>query len=80
MKKCGGLTLAKRPVNVGHVRVGHNRENPVHDAYFQVGFLNDDGSPGGYSEVWCNTYDRSYELSEMHYLYPVRLLHTETDM
>lgn len=59
------------------VRVAHNRSNPVHDAYLQVGFLNDDGTPGSYTEVWCNTYDIAHELRHVHYLFPVRRLHTK---
>lgn len=31
---------------------------------------------GSYCRVWCNNYDRDYDVSELHYLKVIRKLHT----
>lgn len=58
------------------VRVAFNHNNPVHEAYLKVGFLNADGKPGTHTELFSNTYDEVYGLSEVHYLAPVKVLHS----
>ncbi len=59
------------------VRVAHNPHNPVHEAVFAVGFLNEDGRPGGYSLIWNSTYDSPEPCEHVHYLGVVMELFTE---
>ena len=59
------------------VRVSYAPSNFVHSAIFQVGFLNKDGTPGNYSEVWNNSYDNANPFSEVWYLEVVKELFKE---
>ncbi len=61
------------------VDVSYSSGNPVHKAFLHVGFLNKDGTPGSYSEIWCNTYEHSHRFSEAHYLRALKVLHNEED-
>lgn len=66
------------------VLVAHNKSNPIHYAYFKVGFLNGkvvDGkpTPGGYSEVWENNYDHAAPIGRVHFMRPIKELHTDED-
>lgn len=62
------------------VLVSFNTGNPLHYAYFKVGFLNGEGGgPGGYSEVWENCYDRAHPIREIHFMRPIKELHTDED-
>lgn len=59
------------------VRISHNPYNPVYEAFFWTGFVQN-GVPGGYNRVFHYAHDRIYEFHELHYIYPMKLLHTET--
>lgn len=65
-----------KPHTLYLVDVSFASNNPIHEAYFEVGFVNDDGSLGGYCEVWCNNYDNAYRPGKVFYMRPVRELHT----
>jgi hypothetical protein len=58
------------------VRVASFPTNPVHEAYFKVGFIFN-GKVGGYSEVWNNSYESPIPFHAIHYLYPLKRLHTD---
>lgn len=61
------------------VDVSYNRSNPVHKAFFHVGFVNDDGTPGNYSEIWMNGYDHAEPFGAAFYLRALKVLHHEED-
>jgi hypothetical protein len=58
------------------VEVAYSKVNLIHQAYLIVGFLDDKGMPGSYSQIFTNTYSRPYDFREFHYLRIVKKLHT----
>lgn len=56
---------------VYEVDVAFSPDNPVHPALFYSGFLNNDGTPGGYNRIWNPTY-HIYSIEDVHYLRVVR--------
>jgi len=61
------------------VAVSYSRSNPIHRALFHVGFINDDGSPAGYSQVWCNNYDAPISPARVHYMRAIKVVCTEQE-
>lgn len=60
------------------VEVSFNRANPIHRSYLRVGFLQKDGTPGSYTELWNGSYEQTYGLREVYYLRPIQVLHHES--
>ena len=59
------------PYKEGHiyiVDVAWRSSNPVHRAILHVGFLNKDGSFGGYCEVWSHNYEEAKSAYNAYYL------------
>lgn len=56
------------------VLVSFRATNPTHYAILHVGFLNERGEPGNYSELFCNTYEGVIPFSRHHRLEVVREL------
>ncbi len=61
------------------VKVSYNAQNPVHEAFLHIGFLNKDNQPGSYSEIWANDYEEAEAYSRAIYLRVVKKLHQGTD-
>ncbi len=62
------------------VAVSWNPGNPVHRALLHIGFVDDDGSPGNYSEVWANDYDEGVHVRGAHYLRVIKQLATAEEV
>jgi hypothetical protein len=62
------------------VAVAWSPGNPIHRALFHVGFLDDSGEPGNYSEIWANDYDYSMSFQKAHYLRVIKELATAEEM
>ena len=56
------------------VHVAYHSGNPIHEAYFKVGFLHSNGDPAGYSEVWNNNYDGSQSFGRVHFIEVIKEL------
>lgn len=62
------------------VEVAFNKNNPIHEAYFMVGFVDEDSKqPGNYTELWSNSYDGPQQLSKVYYMKTIKELHTEEE-
>ena len=57
-----------KPHTVYLVDVSWRSSNPIHRALLHTGFINDNGTFGGYCEVWCNSYDLAHFACEAFYL------------
>ena len=57
--------------------VSFRGSNPVHEAYCMVGFLDSDGNPAGYSELYSNTYEQIYPFGQARYIRALRAIHTK---
>ena len=57
-----------KPKTVYVVEVAWRSGNPLHRALLHTGFINDDGTFGGYCEVWCNSYEQSHSAYDAYYL------------
>lgn len=62
------------------VAVSWSPTNPVHRALLNIGFVNEDGSPGNYSEIWANDYDEGLFVRDAHYLRVIKQLATAEEM
>lgn len=56
------------------VQVSYSPTNPVHTAILGVGFLQEDGSPGSYSEIWCTSYDSRVLFRDAWYIEVVKVI------
>jgi hypothetical protein len=56
------------------VQVAYTPTNPVHTAILGVGFLQDNGSPGNYSEIWCTSYEFPQPFKSAWYLEVVKVI------
>lgn len=65
-----------KPHTFYRVRVSYRTGNPIHDAILGIGFVNQDGTPGNYSEIWNNCYDGASLFSDAHYVEVVQELFT----
>lgn len=67
-----------KPHTLYLVQVSFNSKNPIHESYLFVGFLDRKGNPSGYTKVWNSGYETEVQgLEEIHYLKPVKKLHSE---
>lgn len=57
------------------VLVSYGVGNPIHEAFFQVGYLTRGAKPGGNSYIWLNSYDEANWVGEAYYLRAVKKLH-----
>ena len=60
------------------VDVSFNKNNPIHRSVLFSGFLHN-GEPGNYHMICNISYEKNFELKDIHYLRVIRKIASEVD-